>query len=141
LPRVGFSVTPMALKRIPTAYCLVFGDVLEHMVDSWSVLARLARWVRDGDRVLTCIPNVQHYSVLVNLLRGKWEYQDEGLRELLARGYLVENRLLSRHFRTRYDWYRQMLERRLALEAELRDVLDVCVRVGIDEVRDDRAAW
>src|SRR5262249_25443014 len=30
-------------------------------------------------QVLACIPNVQHYSVLVNLLRGKWEYQDEGL--------------------------------------------------------------
>jgi Glycosyl transferases group 1 len=35
--------------------------------------------VRDGGQVLACIPNVQHYSVIVNLLRGKWEYQDEGL--------------------------------------------------------------
>jgi len=63
----------------PSVDCLVLGDVLEHMVDPWAVLARLVRWVRDGGQVLACIPNVQHYSVLVNLLRGKWDYQDEGL--------------------------------------------------------------
>ena len=36
-------------------------------------------WVRDGGQVLACIPNIQHFSVLVNLLRGQWQYQDEGL--------------------------------------------------------------
>jgi precorrin-6B methylase 2 len=63
----------------PSIDCLVFGDVLEHMVDPWTVLARLAQWVCKDGQVLACIPNVQHYSMLLNLLRGKWEYQDEGL--------------------------------------------------------------
>ena len=63
----------------PVVDCLVFGDVLEHMIDPWEVLARLSRGVRYGGQVLACIPNVQHYSVLVNLLRGRWEYQQEGL--------------------------------------------------------------
>jgi len=75
-------VEPMALElsdTAPSVDCLVLGDVLEHMVDPWTVLERLTRWVRDGGQVLACIPNVQHYSVLVNLLRGKWDYQDEGL--------------------------------------------------------------
>jgi glycosyltransferase involved in cell wall biosynthesis/SAM-dependent methyltransferase len=63
----------------PVVDCLVFGDVLEHMVDPWVVLARLSRWVREGGQVLACIPNVQHYSVLVDLLRGRWEYAAEGL--------------------------------------------------------------
>ena len=63
----------------PSVDCLVFGDVLEHLVDPWAVLARLARLVRDGGQILACIPNVQHYSIIVNLMRGKWDYQDEGL--------------------------------------------------------------
>jgi SAM-dependent methyltransferase len=63
----------------PGVDCLVFGDVLEHMVDPWAALARLAQWVREGGQVLACIPNIQHYSVLVNLLRGQWQYRDEGL--------------------------------------------------------------
>ena len=63
----------------PTVDCLVLGDVLEHLLDPWAALTRLARLVRKGGQVLACIPNVQHYSVLVNLLRGRWDYQDEGL--------------------------------------------------------------
>jgi hypothetical protein len=59
--------------------CLILGDVLEQMVDPWAVLARLVRWMRNGSQVLPCISNVQHYSVVVNLLRGKWDYQDKGL--------------------------------------------------------------
>src|SRR3954451_20791511 len=49
------------------------------MVDPWAVLTRMARWVRDGGQVLACIPNVQHYSIIVGLLRGSWNYQGEGL--------------------------------------------------------------
>ena len=63
----------------PSVDCLVFGDVLEHMVDPWTVLAKLTQWVREGGQVLACVPNVQHYSVVLNLLHGKWDYQDEGL--------------------------------------------------------------
>ena len=76
------EVHPEALglsAEAPSVDCLVFGDVLEHLVDPWGVLVRLTRLVRQGGQVLACIPNVQHYSVIVNLLRGKWEYQDEGL--------------------------------------------------------------
>lgn len=58
---------------------LVFGDVLEHMLDPWSVLKRLAPLLRDGGQAVACIPNVQHWSLIVELLRGRWEYQDEGL--------------------------------------------------------------
>jgi hypothetical protein len=74
-------VEPTALglsETVPEVDCLVFGDVLEHMADPWSVLSRLSSWVREGGQVLACIPNIQHYSVIVNLLRGSWSYQDEG---------------------------------------------------------------
>ncbi len=59
--------------------CLVYGDVLEHMADPWSVLARHAACLRDGGQVVACIPNVQHWSVIISLLAGQWRYQDEGL--------------------------------------------------------------
>jgi SAM-dependent methyltransferase len=73
---------PLALglsEDQPSVDCLIFGDVLEHLVDPWAVLARLARLVRDGGHILACIPNVQHYSIIANLLRGLWTYEDEGL--------------------------------------------------------------
>jgi 2-polyprenyl-3-methyl-5-hydroxy-6-metoxy-1,4-benzoquinol methylase len=62
-----------------TVDCLVYGDVLEHLRDPWTVLRRHAAWLRPGGMAVACIPNVQHWSVFVELLRGKWEYTSHGL--------------------------------------------------------------
>jgi len=71
---------PQTLDIAPgSADCLVYGDVLEHLSDPWSVLQRHVAWLRPDGQVLACIPNVQHWSVLLDLLRGRWDYQEEGL--------------------------------------------------------------
>jgi SAM-dependent methyltransferase/glycosyltransferase involved in cell wall biosynthesis len=62
-----------------TVDCLVYGDVLEHLVDPWAVLRRQASWLRPEGMVLACIPNVQHWSMFLRLLRGNWLYEEEGL--------------------------------------------------------------
>jgi precorrin-6B methylase 2 len=73
------AVEPSALGLAPgEADCLVFGDVLEHLVDPWGVLGRSVGWLRDGGQVVACIPNVQHWTVILGLLRGRWGDQDEG---------------------------------------------------------------
>jgi 2-polyprenyl-3-methyl-5-hydroxy-6-metoxy-1,4-benzoquinol methylase/glycosyltransferase involved in cell wall biosynthesis len=59
--------------------CLIYGDVLEHMVDPWRTLKSHVRHLREQGQVVACIPNTQHWSILLNLLAGKWEYQSEGL--------------------------------------------------------------
>ncbi len=64
---------------VGTVDCLVFGDVLEHMLDPWGVLAGLVPLLREGGQAVACIPNVQHWSMILGLLQGRWEYQDEGL--------------------------------------------------------------
>lgn len=71
---------PTALPLINgTVDCLVYGDVLEHLVDPWTALRQQTAWLRDGGQVVACIPNVQHWSLILELLRGQWEYQAEGL--------------------------------------------------------------
>ncbi len=59
--------------------CLVYGEVLEHLADPWELVRRQAPWLRPGGMVLACLPNVQHWTVLVELLRGRWRYEDEGV--------------------------------------------------------------
>jgi len=75
------ALSPEALEQVPRGEvdCLVYGDVLEHLVQPWQVLREQASWLAPGGQVLACIPNVQHMSVLVGLLRGQFRYQDEGL--------------------------------------------------------------
>jgi SAM-dependent methyltransferase len=62
-----------------TVDCLVYGDVLEHLLDPWQLVARHAEWLSPKGIVVACIPNVQHWTVLLNLLAGEWRYASEGL--------------------------------------------------------------
>ena len=59
--------------------CLVYGDVLEHLRDPWTVLQRHLDLLSESGLVLACIPNVQHWSVIANLLAGDWPLADQGL--------------------------------------------------------------
>lgn len=58
---------------------LLFGDVLEHLRDPWRVLAELRTRVSEGGVCIACIPNVSHWSLLAEQLKGRWDYADAGL--------------------------------------------------------------
>ncbi|ACA60194.1 class I SAM-dependent methyltransferase [Candidatus Desulforudis audaxviator] len=65
---------------------LLFGDVLEYLIDPWGVLKDLCFYLKCGGTVIASIPNVRHVKVLLPLLfQGKFEYQEEGI---LDRGHL-----------------------------------------------------
>ena len=59
--------------------CLVYGDVLKHLKDPWSLLREHRAFLSERGLVLACIPNIQHWTILTALLRGQWNYQEEGL--------------------------------------------------------------
>ena len=58
---------------------ILFGDVLEHLLDPGAVLRRYSLLLRPGGRILCCIPNIQHHSILSSLIRGDFQYQESGL--------------------------------------------------------------
>jgi SAM-dependent methyltransferase len=59
--------------------CIVFGDVLEHLVDPEEVLRRLRRFLTDDGVVVCSIPNLQHHTMLTALLTGDFQYTSAGL--------------------------------------------------------------
>ena len=61
--------------------CVVFADVLEHLVDPWRMLSRARRLLRRDGTVVASIPNVQQWAVLRDLMMGKWEYQEFGIMD------------------------------------------------------------
>jgi 2-polyprenyl-3-methyl-5-hydroxy-6-metoxy-1,4-benzoquinol methylase len=61
--------------------CVVFADVLEHLVDPWKMLRRARTFLRGNGTIVASIPNVQHWSVLVDLIRGRWEYAQYGIMD------------------------------------------------------------
>lgn len=77
----GEACVSLLLASIPKIDCLIYGDVLEHLRDPWEVLKRHSQLLSDQGQVIACIPNVQNWQVLANLLLGQWEYQDAGLMD------------------------------------------------------------
>jgi len=59
--------------------CIVYGDVLEHLRDPWSVLTRQAEALLPDGMMLMCVPNLEHWSFADRLLRGVWDYEETGL--------------------------------------------------------------
>jgi 2-polyprenyl-3-methyl-5-hydroxy-6-metoxy-1,4-benzoquinol methylase len=58
---------------------IIFGDVLEHLVDPWATLRDAATLLRPEGRILVSIPNVAHAAVRLALLQGNWDYTEKGL--------------------------------------------------------------
>jgi 2-polyprenyl-3-methyl-5-hydroxy-6-metoxy-1,4-benzoquinol methylase len=70
-------------KRLPKKHfdVLIFGDVLEHLREPWDVLKSLIQNMRPNGLCIACIPNIQHWSILRNLMVGNWKYEDSGLMD------------------------------------------------------------
>lgn len=55
-------------------------DVLEHLVDPWAMVERIAKLLRADGRLIISIPNIRHYKFISNLLfKGDFRYRDAGL--------------------------------------------------------------
>jgi len=53
--------------------CIVCGDVLEHLRAPWTTIGKLSRWLKPHSRLIATIPNVGHWSIASDLLRGHWD--------------------------------------------------------------------
>lgn len=57
---------------------VTFLDVLEHMLDPQRALRACERLLTPDGRIVACIPSIQYWPVVRELLRGRWDYTDEG---------------------------------------------------------------
>ena len=57
-------------------------DVLEHLVDPWSVIKRLHAMLEPNGIIVTSIPNIRYYKASFPLFfHGKWELEERGIRD------------------------------------------------------------
>lgn len=75
------DIQTLALDGAATEYdCIVFPDVLEHLVDPWKILAQLCERLRTGGHVVASLPNVRNIALIYQLVvQGRWDYEESGL--------------------------------------------------------------
>jgi 2-polyprenyl-3-methyl-5-hydroxy-6-metoxy-1,4-benzoquinol methylase len=62
--------------------CILYGDVLEHLVDPWQVLKKHHAFLKKGGTILCSIPNIRHYRIIKKLLfKGRWDYTEDGIMD------------------------------------------------------------
>ncbi|MBF0476719.1 MAG: class I SAM-dependent methyltransferase, partial [Deltaproteobacteria bacterium] len=62
--------------------CIIFGDVLEHMIDPWASLTQVRPWLRPEAPLILSLPNVGYWEIVAGLLAGQWEYLPLGIMDV-----------------------------------------------------------
>ena len=75
--------------------CIVFGDVLEHLIDPWKTVKDLAGYIRPGGWAVASIPNVSHYKIISGLLKSQWNYADAGILDRTHLRFFVRESILA----------------------------------------------
>jgi len=62
--------------------CLIFADILEHLIAPWTVLKRFTRVMTDDGTVIASIPNIAHPWYVKNLQQGLFRYEPAGVLDI-----------------------------------------------------------
>lgn len=81
---------------------IIFSDVLEHLRDPEGVMRYCRDLLKEDGRILACIPNLMHYSVMRDLLDGNFTYTDTGLLDRTHVHFFTFNEIRSMVERTGY---------------------------------------
>ena len=59
--------------------CIIYGDILEHLINPLAVLRSHAKLLKRGGCVIASIPNIANYRIIKDLKRLRWDYQYSGV--------------------------------------------------------------
>jgi len=60
--------------------CIIYGDVLEHLIEPLAVLKNHKEYLNDNGYVIASVPNVRYYKLITRLVfSGSWDYMDKGI--------------------------------------------------------------
>lgn len=97
LDRVLSGDVFQALPQLPDGHfdVVIMADVLEHVADTDGMLRLAHAKLKPGGKLVLSLPNVQHWSVIKNLLEGRWEYQEQGIMDKTHLRFFTKNSAIS----------------------------------------------
>ncbi len=82
---------------------IIFGDVLEHLHDPMAALAYCKDFLKEEGRIIANIPNVMHISVIEELLKGNFTYEETGLLDKTHIHLFTYNEIVRMFWEAGYD--------------------------------------
>ena len=70
------------LADLPNSYfdCIVFNDVLEHLIDPYLVLEKIKDKLTENGQIVASIPNIRYIAIIRDLIINKdWKYENSGV--------------------------------------------------------------
>lgn len=62
--------------------CIVFNDVLEHLIDPWDSLQKIISLLAPSGFIVSSIPNIRYMPVFKDfVINGNWRYQRDGVMD------------------------------------------------------------
>jgi len=74
---------------------IMFGDVLEHLRDPAGTIRYCKELLKEDGKIIACIPNLMHYSVMRELLDGNFTYRDMGLLDRTHIHFFTYNEIIK----------------------------------------------
>lgn len=79
---VGSIEDQIVQQKIKDRYdFIICADVLEHLIDPEKVLLFLKKKLREGGKIIISLPNIAFWDARMELLKGKFDYQESGLMD------------------------------------------------------------
>ena len=70
---------------------VITADLLEHLNDPWQAVSNIYKLLKPGGALLASLPNVQHISVVMDLLHGFWHYEEAGILDRTHLRFFTRN--------------------------------------------------
>ncbi len=106
LDKVYIGDAETIIKKLPAKSfdVIVANDVLEHMVDPYSVLKEAKRILKKNGVVVSSIPNMRNFHVIYHLVRhGQWEYVESGILDRTHLRFFTQKSIRNMYERLGYE--------------------------------------
>ena len=73
-----------SLVQLPQGYfdCIIFFDILEHLVDPYSLLTAVKDKLSEKGILVASIPNIRYYRAFAEyVFKGNWDYKEQGIMD------------------------------------------------------------
>ncbi len=65
-------------KKLQFDY-IVIADILEHTINPTQVLIEISQYLKPKGKILVSVPNINNADIILNLLRGRFNYMEAGI--------------------------------------------------------------